>query len=300
MRPSKRLDKDYTTRVLRVSQATRLSWAGARRRDEEVQGGLPAERLQRQGHSERRGSFVKKIRQLQTDLPKHIADAIRDAWPDGVIDMAVDWDDAPFWELYPKLRAAFSRIRGSVVCYEREPEGGPRWSETSNPDEDPPDWNDESRSYWLFFVSSMDERFTFATDSTEPDEEGHEERFSGEGRIGYVVAVSLVAPFAVVTLDQMEVFENGSRSEPDVDPHIFGPDGRKVDPEDYYRELVDEAGLMVLKALRPEIVRVLGQFAVGVIPEGDLERPVPWLRASKDVVVGDPVTVRDAFFFRSV
>ena len=247
---------------------------------------------------------MNKTRRRETDPPKYIADAIREAWPGGVIDMPVDWDDAPFWEVYPQLKAGLSRIqRGAVraaVCYEREPEGGPRWGEASNPDEDPPDWHDESRSYGLFFVSSMDQRLKFATDTIEPDEEGIERRFQGEGRVGYVVAVSLVAPFAVVTLDQMEVFENGSRSEPDVDPHIFGLDGRKVDPEDHYRELVDETGFTILKGLRAEIVGVLGKFAVDVIPERDLEWPVRWLRAREDVVVGKPITVRDAFFFRSV
>ena len=243
---------------------------------------------------------MKKTRRRQTVLPKDIADAIRGAWPDGVIDVSVDWDDAPFWKVYPKLKAGLSHIPRSVIFYEREPEGGPRWGETSNPDEDPPDWHDESRSYCLFFVSSMDERLKFTTDTIEPDEDGIERRFQGEGRIGYVVAVSLVAPFAAVTLDQMEVFENGSRWEPDVEPHIFGLDGRKVDPEDHCRELVDEAGFTVLKGLRAEIARVLGRFAVTVIPEGDLERPVRWLRASEDVVVSEPITVRDAFFFRSV
>ena len=107
----------------------------------------------------------------------------------------------------------------------------------------------------------------------------------------------------MVTLDEMEVFENGSQSEPDVEPHLFGLDGRKLDPEDHYRELVDEAGFTVLRILRAEIVRVLGEFALVVIPEGDLERPVPWLRASEEVVVGlaaEPLTVRDAFFFRGV
>lgn len=101
-----------------------------------------------------------------------------------------------------------------------------------------------------------------------------------------------------VPLAQMEVFENGSRSEPDVEPHIFGLDGRKVNPDDHYRELVDEAGFMMLKALRAEILRVLGEFAVALVPEEDLNRPVRWLQAS--IIVGDSITVRDAFFFRSV
>ncbi len=246
---------------------------------------------------------MKKTRRPHTDLPQHIAAAIRRAWPDGVIDMPGDSDDAPFWEVSPRLTAALSHIPGGAVFYEREPRGGPRWGETSNPDEDPPDWHAESRSYCLFFVSSIDERLTFATDTIEPDEEGVEQRVHGEGRIGYAVAISLVAPFAAVTLHQMEVFENGSQSEPDVEPYLFSLDGRKLDPEDHYRELVDEAGFTVLRNLRAEIVRVLGECGVAVIPEEDLDRPVRWLRASEDVVVGltgEPITVRNAFFFRDV
>ncbi|MBI4587233.1 MAG: hypothetical protein HY725_00205 [Candidatus Rokubacteria bacterium] len=246
---------------------------------------------------------MKKTRRLHTDLPQHLAEAIHHAWPEGVIDMPVDSDDAPFWKVYPRLKAALSQIPGGAVFYEREPRGGPRWGETSNPDEDPPDWHEESRSYWLFFVSSMDERLTFATDTIEPDEEGAEQRIHGEGRIGYAVGISLVAPFAVVTLHQVEVFEDGSPSEPDVEPHLFSLDGRKLDPEEPYRELGDEAGVTVLRRLRAEIVRVLGECGAAVIPEEDLDRPVRWLRASEDVVVGltgEPITVRDAFFFRGV
>lgn len=46
----------------------------------------------------------------QTDLPQHIVDAIHHAWPDGLLDMPVDWDDTPFWEVYPRLKAALSHI----------------------------------------------------------------------------------------------------------------------------------------------------------------------------------------------
>ena len=131
-------------------------------------------------------------------------------------------------------------------------------------------------------------------------EDGTERRFQGEGRIGCVAGISLVAPFAVVTLDQIEVFENGSRSEPSVEPHIFGLDGRKVDVEEHYREMVDDEGLMLLRQLRSQIVRILNDFSIAVIPEEDLDRPVPWLRAGDEVFLGDTgesITVQQAFFF---
>ena len=106
--------------------------------------------------------------------------------------------------------------------------------------------------------------------------------------------------FAVVTLDQMEVFENGSRSEPGVEPHIFDLDGRKLNVEKHYREMVGDEGITVLRKLRSEVVRLLNHFEIAVIPQEDLDKPVPWLRAGHDVFLGDagePITVRRAFFF---
>ena len=139
------------------------------------------------------------------------------------------------------------------------------WDEASDRDECPPDWHDESRSYGVFFVSSTDERLTFATDTVGPEEDGIERHMSGEGRIGYVVAVSLVGPFAIVTPAEVETLEDGTQSEPDVEPHIFDLEVRTLDPTDHYR--------------------------------------VPLLRANEEVLVGltgEPITVRDAFFFRGV
>jgi len=246
---------------------------------------------------------MKKGRRPHTDLPAAILDAIRQAWPEGVIDLPDESDDAPFSQLYPDLKVALSRIRGGAVLYEREPRGGPRWDENSNRDDDPPDWHDESRSYGLFFVSSMDERLAFATDTVEPEEDGVEHHVSGEGRIGCVVAISLVGPFAITTLNQIEILEDGTQSEPDVELHIFDLERRKLDPNDYYRELIGDDGVAVLENLRSKIVRVLENLGVAIIAEEDLDRPVPWLRASDEVLVGlmgEPITVRDAFFFRGV
>ena len=199
-------------------------------------------------------------------------------------------DDAPLWDTYPRLKASLSRIPKTRVLYEREPQLVPNSEEGS-------------RSYCLFFVSPADERFEFVTDTIEPDEDGIERRFPGRGWVGCVVAVSVVAPFAAVSLDQLEAFENGSRFEPDVEPHIFGLDGEKVDLESHFGEMVDEEGLSILRNLRAAIVRVLKESEIAVIPEADLDRPVPWLRAGEEALVGqagEPLTVRQAFFFRGL
>jgi hypothetical protein len=146
----------------------------------------------------------------------------------------------------------------------------------------------------------VDTRFHFETDILEPDENGVEQRFQGEGRIGCVVGISLIDPFAVVNLDEMEVFENGSRSEPDIVPHIFDLDGRKLDAEAHLREMVDDEGLAILRKLHNDVVAILSDYNIAVISEEDLDKPVPWLRPGQDVSLGgtgEPITVREAFFF---
>ncbi len=54
-----------------------------------------------------------KMRPSKSDLPEQLAEAIRQAWPDGVIDMPADLDNVPFWDVYPKLKANLSRISGN-------------------------------------------------------------------------------------------------------------------------------------------------------------------------------------------
>ena len=197
-------------------------------------------------------------------------------------------DHAPFWGTYPRLKASLSRVPGTRVLYEREPQLVPSSDEGT-------------RSYCLFFLSPTDERFEFETDTIEPDEAGIEQRFPGQGWIGCLAAISVLAPFAAVSLDQLEVYENGSRFEPDVDPHIFNLDMGKLDLESHFGEMVDEEGLSILRNLRAEIVSVLEELEIAIIPEADLDRPVPWLRAGRGALVGqagEPITVRQAFFFR--
>ena len=65
----------------------------------------------------------------------------------------------------------------------------------------------------------------------------------------------------------------------------------------------EDEGLALLRKLRAEIVSVLINFEISVIPEEDLDKPVPWLRAGDEVFVGhggEPITVQQAFFFHGL
>ncbi len=246
---------------------------------------------------------MKKTKPRDADLPKNIADAIRQAWPDGVVDMTQNSDAGPLRDVYPRLKASLSRIRGARVLYERGTQSVPNPEKSSEAGQVSPDWDEGWRSYRLFFVSPANRRFEFDTETIEPDEDGVERRLAGQGWVGCVVGISVVAPFAAVSLDQFEVFESGSRFEPDVEPHMFSMDGGKLDLESHFREMVDDEGLSILGNLRARIVRILKDSKIAVIPEEDLDRPVPWLRAGEEALAGQagqPITVRQAFFFQGL
>jgi hypothetical protein len=235
-------------------------------------------------------------------VPGYIAEAIERVWPDGVVEI-IDVEEAPFWDTYPALKARLSRIHGSELVYERKAAGGPRWDEGSDPHEEPPAWSEPTRSYHLFFLSPSDPRYSFDTETIEPDEAGVEQRFDGQGRIGHTIAVSLVAPFALVALDEFETFENGSRSEPGVAGHLFDLEGKRLDLESHYLELFGEEAMRVLAKQRDKIARILKAHAISILPAEHLDAPVPRLRAGEDVLQGftkEPLTVRDAFFFETV
>ena len=241
----------------------------------------------------------------RAELPKYLADAIERAWPDGVVEM-IDLEACPLREACSALKGRLSCIPGSDLVFDREAAGGPRRREDSDPDEDPPEWDEPTRSYHLFFLSPKDRRYSFDTETVEPDDDGIERRFAGQGRIGHVVAVSLVAPVALVAIDQFEVFESGSYSEPSTEGHLFDLDGTRLDMERHYMDVFEEEGPLVMQGLtkqREKIARVLKAFAISIIPERHLDTPVPGLRAGEDVLAGPkgtPLIVRDVFFFEAV
>jgi hypothetical protein len=215
----------------------------------------------------------------------------------------IDPGEAPPWGSYSALKARLSCIPGSDLVYEREAEGGPRWNAGSDPREDPPGWSEPTRSYHLYFLSPSDPCCSFDTETLEPDEDGVERRFAGQGRVGHTVAASLVAPFALVALNEFETFENESRSEPGIDFQVFDLYGKRLAAARHYLELFGKEGMRILAAQRRRIARILEEHGIGILPEEHLDTPLPGLRAGEDVLqgsTGEPLTVRDAFFFETV
>jgi hypothetical protein len=255
---------------------------------------------------------VTERRNEGANLRDDVREAIERAWPGGMVGMAFDSDESYFWDVYPKLAAAMQRIRGAQLVHERDPEGGPVWFD-SDPEEDPPDDQEAWRSYQLFFVCPEGEDFAYEIEMQSPGEPGGEEggrekewpaeAVGGHGRTGWSVAVSLVAPFAVITLSDMETFEDGSTSEPSIECWGFTETGQRIDPEVEFRKFKGEQLFAELLQLRGRISGILDRYSIGVLPEEEWRKAVPWLRADEELCAGracEAVRVLDALFFEGL
>jgi hypothetical protein len=248
-------------------------------------------------------------------LRADVREAIDRVWPDDIVELSFDPDESYFYEVHPKLLRAFRRIKNARPIYERDADGGPVWWGQSDPEEDPPDEFERSRSYHLFFLSPEGEDFAFETEArgfAEPEpldeelEEGEwedrliETLISGTGRTGWVVGVSLVAPYAVIEFGEVKNFEDGSTVEPEIDVDAESVQGEPLNAEEAFRKTAGPRAYKILLNLRAKVAGILEKSGIAVLPEEEWRKPVPWLRGGADAMTsfeGRPVRVLDAFFF---
>jgi len=248
-----------------------------------------------------------------SDLREDVREAIERAWPDGVVEMAIDSEESWFRDVYPKLASAIRRIKGAHLAHERESEPLPVWFDHSDDDEYPPDDPEPSRSYHLFFVCPEGDAFHYETEIegiAEPHWDGDEdeselpgETVAGSGRTGLAVAVSLIAPFAVINLSDMETYEDGSFSEPTIESHRFSETGQRIDPEAEFLKSEGDRAFQTLLKLRGRICDILDKQGIDVLSAAEWSKPVPELRADEEVfagAAGEPVRVLDALFFEGL
>ncbi len=251
----------------------------------------------------------------RTGLRKDVQEAIDRAWPDGLVDLSFDPDASYFYEVHPRLSQAFRRIPHAQLLQEREAEGSPIWWDNSDPEEDPPDERECARSYHLFFISPEDAAFRFETEAegiAEPEfmseefaEAGWGEdpvmrAIAGSGRTGWVVAVSLVAPFAVIELCDVTSYEDGSTTEAVIEAYAETDDGKQIDAKEHFRKTHDAQPYQTLVKLRAKISDILQKRGITVLPAEEWRKPVPGLRGGEDTIPGierKEVRVLDAFFF---
>ena len=257
-----------------------------------------------------------------SEIREDILAAIRRIHPGRIVDIDCDVDDSYLWNVYSEIQDGLSEIEGATLPYEREWEGNPDWEGRSNWDDDEDSWEDLPMeeelisSYHLFFLELTEVDFKFTIENDEDDEWEDDEddeddwddeeggrRRKGTGTVGCAVAVSVLTPFALIEFSDRVAFDDGSLSEPDIFSHVFDVGGEPVDMGAYFQESMGDRTVQRLASLREDITRILKTQGVTVVPAEEAKKPVPWLRPEEGVLAGaagEELTVRDAFFFRSM
>lgn len=231
-------------------------------------------------------------------LRKGIQEAIERLWPSRVVELSVDFEDSWFVKPRPKLTRALRSLKGSQLLFEREAEGDPVWWPESDPDQAPPDESAPDRSYHLYFIVPDGAAFEFITES-EDYVDGSIETVHGTGQTGWCVAVSLLAPFAVITLGERIEYDNGDTVEPALESPLETIDGTALDPVEHFRGMVAEEAFSRLMAVRRRIAAAIEKY-ISVLPEEEWKKRVPGLRTGDGVSAQEPLRVLDALFFEEL
>ena len=254
-----------------------------------------------------------------------ILEAIRAAWPNGVVEMPspldLDFEDEDRYlaGVFEELRGGLSAIKGASIMYERESDGTSPEDSAGAPrmlwdDDDDDSWemggfDEPNASYHLFFLGLTDPKLKFETESEELVDHGEEppdtQLVKGTGTVGCLVAVSLVAPLALIVPDQVEQYDDGSIPCPDIGPHVFHVNGGPVDMDEFIRVEHGQEAYDRICELRTEITTVLESVKIAVLPKDEAEKPIPWLKSEEAAWIGkentgDETRVRHAFFFRGI
>ena len=118
-----------------------------------------------------------------------------------------------------------------------------------------------------------------------------------------MVAVSLLAPFAVIELGDTVAFEDGSTTEAEIESYGQTADGERVDPEENFREVYGAQAYKTIAGLRAKITDILEGLGITVLPAEEWRKPAPWLRGTEETLIGldgKAIRVLDAFFFESL
>lgn len=234
------------------------------------------------------------------EIPKDLAAAIKRCWPRGVVE-EFDTNESYFHEIRRQIEGDLGDIAGALLVWQTEEAGGAGWEDDEV--DEPLLSRSEWQSYHVFFVSPYGDEFRFEDETIGEDpEDGTQTTYPGEGRFGLALTMSLAAPVAVIDASSYSHYEDGSIALPDPMSSLFCDEktGEAISANEYHREWLGQEMFQKLEFLRQEIVSIVSSHRISVLDESVLNLPVKVLRADREVFVGKPVRVRDAFFFRGV
>jgi len=233
------------------------------------------------------------------EIPKDVAAAIKRCWPRGVVEES-DIDESYFHEIRHQIEHDLRGIFGVSLVWQTEDADRPDWDDDE--DEALPSYS-EWQSYHVFFVSPDGDEFRFEDETIGEDpEDGTETIYSGEGRYGLSLTISLAAPVAAIGVSSYSRYEDGGYTIPDPmsSLHMNEETGKVISANEYFRDCLGQEMFQKLEILSEQITSIVALRHISVLDEFVLDLPVKGLKADQEIFVGKPVRVRDAFFFRGV
>ena len=227
------------------------------------------------------------------EIPRELVAAIKRSWPRDVVE-EFDTDESYFHEIRHQIERDLRRISGvSLVWQTEDVDRGA----CDDEDEALPSYS-EWQSCHVFFVSPEGDEFRFEDETIGEDPgDGTETAFSGEGRFGLLLTISLAAPVAAIGVSSYSHYEDGGYTIPDPmsSLHMNEETGIVISANEYFRDCLGQEMFQKLEILREQITSIVALRHISVL-ESVLDLPVQSLKADQEVFVGKPLCVRDAFF----
>lgn len=212
---------------------------------------------------------------------------LRKAYPQGLMAPAFDIQKSHLAEVFPRLKTRLLKLDDANIGYERDPLGGGGWAAGDGrlPSGPSAPGSEHPSSYYLFFLGATAEPCR-ASDETLT--------------LGYSVALSVMAPVALVVLNHIEKDDDDfSHSVPEINAEDVETDsGEVVEIDRFCRQTLSPEGLAGLERLHGEITGAVEEFGFLVLPEAEQGKPIPWLQVPMmPFARPSHLTVRDALFF---
>lgn len=230
------------------------------------------------------------------ELPPHLTQQVEKAWPERIIDfMKLDFDRSYLAPIVDPVRAALLQVEPACAFYEKKPALSSWMSDDAT---DLPTEGEFPRSYHLFFVGPLGDQFEGPCETVEETPEGTLNTIRGKYRWGWTVALSYVAPVAVLVSDTVSEYANGSLDYLELNL-VYG-DEQSPEHQSTQDRLAADAW-QKLATMRERIVALLNQHGIQALPREALGAPLKQFQTAENTLVdSDELLVKDAFFFRSI
>jgi hypothetical protein len=254
----------------------------------------------------KRRKRAKKTQPRTADIRPDLLKFIETAFPDGIVEWPLEWEDDDLEELYETVAAKLRTLPQVGFFHERRPASSMSAWDEDDDDEDPfadsRSTGDMSYSYRCYFLGLADPKARITEQDEEEDEDGNLVEVERTDALGCVVGLCEFAPLAVVRVQSMSYGDEWGCTILEISDHNFELDGGPAAAEAHLSNAFGSDAIALARQLREKIIGVLEPLGVTVIPDDEARKTVPWLEAGDEAILesdsmGRPITVLDAFFF---